>query len=363
MSQHGWAGIMIMNHDDLRYFFGFDHAQPRAILPWKGPPILIAFAAEAPRVQELIGDAGIKVFTHVGEQIQEVVTGFRSVLQEIGLPKPGQRPRVGMQMWFDTPAFLVDLFRKVNPILELVSSDPVMDELRMIKEPDEIALMTAAQRIAALGMDRIRALLRPGVSARELATEALYTMLKAGAERTSTPIHVNVGNETCMLHGQVSSRTVAAGDLVVVDLTPQVSGYCANLARTFVMGAPTPPQERLFSTYSAMLAAARPLLRPGEQVLEIDQNGKQICEAHGLGEFHIAGIGHGIGLRFEETPASTILRQHQAVVLRAGMTMTLGHTILAQSDVGGFRCEDVYRVTEEGGCLLYPYSSDWVMPL
>ena len=42
-------------------------------------------------------------------------------------------------MWFDTPAFLVDLFRQVNPEVEVVSSDPIMDPLRMIKEPDELA--------------------------------------------------------------------------------------------------------------------------------------------------------------------------------------------------------------------------------
>ena len=64
-----------------------------------------------------------------------------------------------MQMWFDTPAFLVDLFRRVNPEVELVSSDPVMDPLRMIKEPEELACLAEAQRIAGLGMDRVRELL------------------------------------------------------------------------------------------------------------------------------------------------------------------------------------------------------------
>ena len=98
-----------------------------------------------------------------------------------------------MQQWFDTPAFLVDLFRKVNPGVELVSSDPIMDPLRAVKEPAEIASMTEAQRIAGLGMDRARELLRDGATAHEIATEALHAMMRAGAERTSTPIYVNVG--------------------------------------------------------------------------------------------------------------------------------------------------------------------------
>ena len=109
-----------------------------------------------------------------------------------------------MQMWFETPAFLVELFRKVNPGIELVSSDPVMDPLRMVKDDGELALMAEAQRVAGIGMDRARELLRPGVTAHEIATEATYAMMRAGAERTSTPIYVTFGIETCMLHGRLA---------------------------------------------------------------------------------------------------------------------------------------------------------------
>ena len=58
---------------------------------------------------------------------------------------------------------------------------------------------------------------------------------------------------------------------------------------------------------------------------------------------------------FEEKPASTIIKPHRDVELQEGMTVTIGHTILAISGIGGVREEDVYRV-EEGGCkILFPY--------
>ena len=75
--------------------------------------------------------------------------------------------------------------------------------------------MTEAQRIAGLGMDRARELLRPGATAHEVATEALHVMMRAGAERTSTPIYVNFGIETCMLHGRLSPRPLERGDLAL----------------------------------------------------------------------------------------------------------------------------------------------------
>lgn len=355
MREQNMLGIMIMNHDDYRYFFGRDWAQPRAILPFLGPPIMIAFAAEEPEMKDYIGNAEVEIFTQLGEQIQDITTSFRDILKTKGKKDLGGKPKIGMQMWFDTPAFLVDLFRKVNPQFELVSSDPVMDAMRSIKDPQEIELMTAAQRIATLGMNRIRELLKPGVTAHELATEALYTMMSAGAEGTSTPIRINFGVDTCMIHGRVSTQPLKEGDLVVVDLTPQVEGYCANLARTFVLGQPDEIQSRLLETYQAMIAATCEMMKPGVTVRELDAKGAELCKAHGFGEYHIDGISHGIGLRFEETPASTIIKQHRNVKLQEGMTMTIGHTILAIPGFGGVRQEDVYRVGPDGGEILFPY--------
>jgi len=186
--------------------------------------------------------------------------------------------------------------------------------------------------------------------------------MRAGAEGTSTPIHVNVGVRSCWIHGLADRRPVARGDLVVVDLTPQVEGYCANLARTFVVGPPTELQTRLFQTYLEMREKTVAMLEPGIKVMELDAAGKGICEEAGLGDYHIDGIAHGIGLRFEETPAPTILKGHRRELLREGMTVAVGHTILAVPGVAGVRVEDVYRVTAGGGEILFPYPVDhWVV--
>ena len=265
-------------------------------------------------------------------------------------------------MWFETPAFLVELFRKVNPGVEVVSSDPVMDPLRMVKDDGELALMAEAQRVAGIGMDRARELLRPGVTAHEIATEATYAMMRAGAERTSTPIYVTFGIETCMLHGRLSPQPLQLGDLVVIDLTPQIEGYCANLARTFVLGEPDGQQRALLDAYAEVIPAVREAMRPGSTVADLDAIAAGVAERRGLGACHVNGIGHGLGLRFEETPASTIIPPHRNVPLRADMTMTIGHTVLAIPGFGGVRHEDVYRVTPSGGQILTGYPIDPVVP-
>jgi Xaa-Pro dipeptidase len=355
MREQNMMGIMIMNHDDYRYFLGRNWTQPRAIIPFQGPPIIVAFAAEEPEIRNYVGDAQVEIFTHLGEQIHDIASNFQSIYHIAEKSGLQENPTIGMQMWFDTPAFLVDMFRRVNPKFELVPSDAVVDALRSIKEPDEIELMTLAQRIASLGMNRIQEMLIPGLTAHELLTEALYTMMKAGAEGTSTPIHINIGLDSCMIHGRVSPEPLKEGDLVVVDLTPQVEGYCANLARTFVVGKPSEVQIKLLEAYEAMVDATQRMMKPGITVRDLDTVGAEVCKEHGFGEFHIDGISHGIGLRFEEKPASTIIKQHRNVELQEGMTITIGHTILAIPGIGGVREEDVYRIEKEECRILFSY--------
>jgi Xaa-Pro dipeptidase len=361
MREQGVGAIVVLNHDDYRWFFGFDRAQPRAIIPATGQPALVAFTAEEEELREMIGGGDVMIWGSVGGQINDVVTRLRAIGAESGAAGSGGHLRVAMQQWFETPAFLVALFTKVNPGVEVVSSDPIMDPLRAVKEPAEIDSMVAAQRIAGLGMDRARSLLRDGASAHEIATETVYAMMRAGANRTSTPVYVNVGRETCMLHGWVSPHPMRTGDLVVIDLTPMVDGYCANLARTFVLGEPDERQRSLLDAYRALVEAVRDAMRPGVTVADLDARVGGILRDRGLDDYHVNGIGHGIGLRFEETPASTIIPPHRNIPLREGMTITIGHTILAIPGVGGVRHEDVYRVTAGGGAILAPYPIDPVI--
>ena len=366
MREQGMVGIMIMTRDDYRYFFGETRVQPRAIIPAFGEPVLICFQGEEAEIRKSLGDQPVRFFSHVGEQMMGVSQTFRKLAEQYPGKLPsaeGGKLKVGMQMWFQTPAFLVDLFRKLNPQVELVPSDPVMDELRMVKDQEEVDLLARAQKIAGLGMDVLRNLLEPGISGREIAAEVICSLLKAGASGTSTPLHINIGIRSCWIHGKVDDSVIQEGDLVVADLTPMVQGYCANLARTFVIGQPDQRQQNLIDTYQELIAATREALQPGVTVGRLDRIGQEVCARNGLADYHLKGISHGIGLRFEETPASTILPTHSTVKLRENMVMTIGHTILAIPGMGGVRFEDLYRVTPQGGEILFEYPMEYQVPV
>lgn len=356
---NGIAAYLVLTHDDYVYLLGEDRYQPRAIIPAQGKPIVVCFRGEGEEIAASLGVEEVRVFATVGQQIKDVVDAMRALFEAAFSASAPGKIRIGVQLGFGTPAFLLKLFEKANPRVEVVDIAPVMDELRAVKEPGELELMQRAAEIAARGMAEAERALAPGVLEIEVAAEAEYAMRRAGGYGTATPVFVNSGVRSCWLHGTATEKVVRRGDLVVVDLVPSFRGYCANLCRTFVVGEPSPEQRRLLSAYLRAQSAAVRKLEPGIRVREVDAAAKAVLDAEGLGEHFVPGISHGIGLAFEEWPMPTLHPTHQSAELRAGMTVTAGHSILAVPGIGGARFEDTFVVREEGPepLTLYPAGS------
>lgn len=349
MRQKGIDAYMVLTHDDFIYFFGEDRYQPRALIPSEGRPVIIAFRGEEEEIKEKMGLEDVTVFGSVGQQIKEVVGLMR------GLAGGKETITVGVQMWFHTPAFLLEMFKKANPKAKVVDIAPVMDELRMLKDPEEVELMRRTGQIAATGMTAAVSALKAGVSENEVAAEAEYAMRKAGGGGTATPVYVNSGYRSGWLHGTASEKRIEEGELVVVDLVPTYKGYCANLCRTFVPGSPTKAQQGLFKVYKEAQEAGVEAIRPGARMKDIDEAAKAVFEEAGYGDHYVTGISHSIGLGFEETPAPTIKPGDAMLEVREGMTLTVGHSVLSVPGTGGVRLEDTFYLSPEGPEALTDY--------
>ena len=340
MKQQGIDAYLILTHDDYIYFFGEDRYQPRAIIPAQGVPLVVTFAGEEEEVRASLGVEDVRIFASVGQQIKDVVQVMR------GMIGAKDKLTVGVQMWFSTPAFLLNMFQRANPRVNVVDIAPVMDELRMVKDASEIALMRRAGEIAGIGMETAAKTLSIGITENEVAAEVEYAMRKAGGHGVATPVFVNSGIRSGWLHGTASDKVIESGDLVVLDLVPRYKGYCANLCRTFVIGKPSAKQAEMFATYKHAQAAGREALKPGAKMRDIDAVARKIFAENGYGEFYVAGISHSIGLSFEETPAPTIHPGDSGIQIREGMTVTVGHPVLSVPGTGGVRLEDTFHISE-----------------
>ena len=318
MREQGVGAIVVLNHDDYRWFFGFDRAQPRAIIPADGAPALVAFEAEAPELRELIGDGEVLVWGSVGGQINDVVTtppgssgprrGARSRGHDPGRPPavvrharvPGRPVQAGQP---GRRGGLVGPDHRPAARDQGAGRDRQHDGRPADRRPRHGPGTRADPRRRDRPRDRDRGPLRDDPRRRR-------------ARRAPPSGSTSAARPACSTAGR-ARNPMRTGDLVVVDLTPVVDGYCANLARTFVLGEPDERQRSLLDAYAA---GSRPrATRCGRARRSRGRRAPAgVLRDRGLGDHHVNGIGHGIGLRFEETPASTIIPPHRNVPLARG---------------------------------------------
>ncbi len=183
-------------------------------------------------------------------------------------------------------------------------------------------------------------------------------MRKAGSERLGAITFVNSGENSLHLHGFVSHRTIASGDPVVIDLHPVADKYACDMARTVVCGKESdiltikPINADFVKLAAAYDEAQRGVIeevKPGWKVKDVTHYMAASLKKTEFSKYVVPGYIHGVGLEFEEFPHPSHYPHHGEIVLKPNMTVSIGHAVLAVPGVGGFRIEDVVRITE-GGC-------------
>ncbi|MGH3371908.1 MAG: M24 family metallopeptidase [Nocardioidaceae bacterium] len=231
---------------------------------------------------------------------------------------------------------------------ELISTSGWVEDLRRVKEPEELALMQTAAEMADAGLAFILERVEPGRTERELALDLEFQMRRAGADDVSFGPIVAAGERSALPHAHPTDRVVEKGEFLLIDLGCVYHGYCSDLTRTVVVG---PPSERQREVYEAVAEAQRrgvDSVRAGRPAAEVDRAAREVLSEAGLGEAFAHGVGHGVGLEIHESPT---LRAASDDVLRAGEVVTVEPGAYL-AGWGGVRIEDLLAVTEEGAEVL-----------
>ena len=125
---------------------------------------------------------------------------------------------------------------KAEQPLKLVPLEGTVESLRAIKEPEEIELITRAAAISDAAMEYAESLAGVGMTELELAWELERFMRERGSEAVPFDIIVASGPNSAWPHARPSSRRIAAGEPVLIDIGARVSGYASDLTRTLCFG-------------------------------------------------------------------------------------------------------------------------------
>lgn len=258
-----------------------------------------------------------------------------------------------------TRAETVIKMRDAFAIPHFVNVSPLINEMRRIKTPDEIALMERAARVADDALSAVTGRIQPGVRERDLAEELDHHMALLGSRMPSFDTGVwsiGVGLDRDA-DTRLSSDEIVRGSSVSFDFGAVIDGYCSDFGRTVHIGEPTDSFINGYNLVIEAQAAGIAAVRPGATAAEVHDACRSVIVDAGLGDLFRHRTGHCIGLDVHERP---YISEEDDTPLEVGMTFTIEPS-LYRSDVIGTRIEDVILCESDGGRKLNTTPTDLVI--
>jgi Xaa-Pro aminopeptidase len=279
---------------------------------------------------------------------------FNHVIRPILRDQDLEHGRVGI----DEVAFAqVEEFARVLPGVRLADGDTVMQRLRLVKTPADLAVMQEAAAIGDAVTEAAIAAVRPGVREYDVVAEAMHVLYSLGGEMAhlATPF-VASGEHMSPPNRFASDKIIREGDLVFIDIGAQYNGYFADVGRTVICGSPSRKQQEIFSAVHHSLKEAIAAMKVGATNDDVAAAAIAAGSARGFGNHFLSlFIGHGIGMGANEPPyIGEAHHGSETVLLQEGMTMAV-EPLIWLPDVrggGGVRLEDTVQVGLNGGIPL-----------
>jgi Xaa-Pro aminopeptidase len=231
----------------------------------------------------------------------------------------------------------------------LVPTSDLVEQLRAVKSPEEVAAIRAAATLAQEALAEVLPGVRAGQTEREVAAALEAALRRRGSEWHPFPTIVASGPRAALPHAGTSARLVAAGEWLLLDFGAQVDGYCADLTRTVVVGARADERQRtVYDLVRTAQQRALEHLRAGMTGREGDALAREVIAARGFGDAFGHSLGHGLGLEVHEAPrlaptAEAPLPLHAVVTVEPGIYLP---------GWGGVRLEDDVYLGPDGAVVL-----------
>jgi Xaa-Pro aminopeptidase len=154
--------------------------------------------------------------------------------------------------------------RAAYPLHEFRRLAPLVTRLRMVKEPEEVAMIERACELTAAGFRRLLGFVRPGVREWACEAELLHEYTLGGSRGFAYPPIIGSGINACVLHYVENHATCEDGQMLLLDVAAEQGGWNADLTRTIpVNGRFTPRQRQVYQAVLRVLRHCETILRPG----------------------------------------------------------------------------------------------------
>jgi Xaa-Pro dipeptidase len=342
MTQRKIAALLVEPGSSLDYFTGIRwHRSERttlAIIPAAGEILVVTPAFEEPSVRETLQVGGeVRPWDEHESPFEKIVQGLKDRGINSGVLAAESTIRF----------FIVAGIRQAGSAYEIIPADPLVRACRLLKSPAELALLQLANDVTIEALRRVRAQVAKGMSAADIAALMDHATIGLGGSPEFSLILLN--EASAYPHGSAQPQKLREGSVILMDCGCAVHGYQSDISRTWVFGAPSPKQRKVWNTVKRGQEIALETAKIDVPVGSIDDAVRKYYEKEGWGPgYRLPGLshrtGHGIGLDGHEPP---YLVHGDATPLQAGMCFSDEPGIYIPGEFG-IRLEDCWHMTASG---------------
>jgi len=340
MTRAGLSGIVVSHLPDLRYLSGFTGSSAAFAVTNRSARLFTdgrytAQAAEevnAAKVEIVSGAPAISAVQWLAAQPGATMAGF----------DPAWTSVAELARWKTAlPSNMRRSFLAALP-------GPLVEQLRLVKDEDEIAIMVEAALMGCQLFEHILGFIRPGLKEIEVAAELEYQARLMGAEAMSFETIVASGVRSALPHGRASASRLPRKGFLKLDFGVILKGYCSDMTRTIHLGKPKAEERGAYNSVLEAQQAGVEAVSSGVTCAEVDEAARSILRRDGLAEAFSHSTGHGVGLEIHEQPR---IGAGQSTRLLPGMVITIEPGVYLPGKFG-IRIEDMVAVTATGGHVL-----------
>jgi Xaa-Pro aminopeptidase len=334
IAEAGADAALITFGPNVRYLTGLASSNAAVLLPASGTAVLATDSRYALAAERDCPDLELITERFIEPRLAGEMTarGYRTVAFE------------AHHVTVDRHA---DLVAKTVGVT-LVSFGTIIEELREVKDESELALLGTACRITCQALADVFALIRPGMTERQLAALLDRRMVELGADKIAFDTIVASGPNGAIPHHSPTDRPLRRGDLITMDFGAMYAGYHADMTRTVALGETAGWQREIYELVAAAQRAGIEAARPGTDVAEVDAAARDLIRDAGHGDHFQHGLGHGVGLEVHEAPTIGYNRTGK-LGFRVPVTVEPGVYLPGK---GGVRIEDVLVTGRDEADLL-----------
>jgi Xaa-Pro aminopeptidase len=342
ITKAGLSGLLVTHLPDVRYLSGFTGSS--------------AALAVTRRSARLFTDGRYRA--QAAEQVKaaqvEIVTGLPAVPAVQWLAAQPGAEFAGFDPTHTTVAELsrlrAGLPSKLRRSFLTELTAPLVEPLRLVKDEDELKLMSEAALIGCQLFEHILTVIRPGIPEIEIAAELEHQARRRGAEGMSFETIVASGQRSALPHGKASTVPLPRRGFLTLDFGIIREGYCSDMTRTVCLGKPNSEERNAYEAVLEAQQAGVAAVAAGVSCGEVDEAARSVLRKAGMADAFSHSTGHGVGLEIHESPR---IAAEQKTKLQPGMVVTIEPGVYWPGKFG-IRIEDMVAVTKTGGQVLTP---------